>query len=136
MEDSIEQVVSYFRHAAQGLEEKKQILYLLGPVGGGKSSIAERLKQLAGLKAPVDAFFDGVMVNADDPALRANRLALLGTLEERFPHHTIYCDLMRKNFFEKYSRDIHVKIVGMGATFTGGRQTFQSAYDDQQYFGG
>ena len=35
-----------FRHAAQGLEEKKQILYLLGPVGGGKSSIAERLKAL------------------------------------------------------------------------------------------
>jgi serine protein kinase len=47
MEDAIEQVVSYFRHAAQGLEEKKQILYLLGPVGGGKSSIAERLKLLA-----------------------------------------------------------------------------------------
>ncbi|HEY1091395.1 MAG TPA: PrkA family serine protein kinase, partial [Burkholderiaceae bacterium] len=46
MEEAIEQVVSYFRHAAQGLEEKKQILYLLGPVGGGKSSIAERLKQL------------------------------------------------------------------------------------------
>src|SRR3982751_4886863 len=46
MEDAIEQVVSYFRHGAQGLEEKKQILYLLGPVGGGKSSIAERLKQL------------------------------------------------------------------------------------------
>ena len=46
MEDAIEQVVSYFRHAAQGLEEKKQVLYLLGPVGGGKSSIAERLKQL------------------------------------------------------------------------------------------
>jgi serine protein kinase len=46
MEDAIEQVVSYFRHAAQGLEEKKQILYLLGPVGGGKSSLAERLKAL------------------------------------------------------------------------------------------
>ncbi len=38
------------------------------------------LQLLAGLKAPVDAFFDGVMVNADDAALRANRLALLGTL--------------------------------------------------------
>ncbi len=37
MEDVIEQIVSYFKHAAQGLEEKKQILYLLGPVGGGKS---------------------------------------------------------------------------------------------------
>src|SRR5881392_3499970 len=46
MEDAIEQVVSYFRHAAQGLEERKQILYLLGPVGGGKSSIAEKLKHL------------------------------------------------------------------------------------------
>ncbi|WP_151703915.1 PrkA family serine protein kinase [Nitrincola alkalilacustris] len=46
MEDAIENMVSYYRHAAQGLEEKKQILYLLGPVGGGKSSLAERLKHL------------------------------------------------------------------------------------------
>ncbi len=46
MEDTIEQIVSYFRHAAQGLEERKQILYLLGPVGGGKSSLAEKLKHL------------------------------------------------------------------------------------------
>jgi serine protein kinase len=46
MEETIEQIVSFFKHAAQGLEEKKQILYLLGPVGGGKSSLAERLKQL------------------------------------------------------------------------------------------
>jgi serine protein kinase len=46
MEESIEHLVSYLRHAAQGLEEKKQILYLLGPVGGGKSSLAEKLKEL------------------------------------------------------------------------------------------
>ncbi len=46
MEEVIEQIVAYFRHAAQGLEEKKQILYLLGPVGGGKSSLAEKLKSL------------------------------------------------------------------------------------------
>ena len=46
MEETIEQIVAYFRHAAQGLEERKQILYLLGPVGGGKSSLAEKLKQL------------------------------------------------------------------------------------------
>ncbi|MEO6279030.1 glycine--tRNA ligase subunit beta [Roseateles sp.] len=38
------------------------------------------LKALAALKAPVDAFFDDVMVNAEDPLLRANRLALLGRL--------------------------------------------------------
>ncbi len=46
MEDAVERIVSFFRHAAQGLEERKQILYLLGPVGGGKSSLAERLKAL------------------------------------------------------------------------------------------
>ena len=46
MEETIEQIVSFYRHAAQGLEEKKQILYLLGPVGGGKSSLAEKLKSL------------------------------------------------------------------------------------------
>jgi serine protein kinase len=57
MEDAIEQIVSYFKHAAQGLEEKKQILYLLGPVGGGKSSLAERLKFLMQVK-PIYAIKD------------------------------------------------------------------------------
>jgi glycyl-tRNA synthetase beta chain len=43
---------------------------------------AASLQALAVLKAPVDAFFDAVMVNAEDPALRANRLGLLKTLHE------------------------------------------------------
>src|SRR5579864_307736 len=46
MEETIERIVGFFRYAAQGLEERKQVLYLLGPVGGGKSSLAERLKML------------------------------------------------------------------------------------------
>jgi serine protein kinase len=46
MEDTVERIVNFFRYSAQGLEERKQVLYLLGPVGGGKSSIAERLKAL------------------------------------------------------------------------------------------
>jgi serine protein kinase len=46
MEDTIERIVNFFRYSAQGLEERRQILYLLGPVGGGKSSISERLKML------------------------------------------------------------------------------------------
>ena len=40
------------------------------------------LKSLAALKAPVDAFFDNVMVNAEDVALKANRLGLLATLHQ------------------------------------------------------
>jgi serine protein kinase len=46
MEECIDQIVSFLKHAGQGLEERKQILYLLGPVGGGKSSLAEKLKSL------------------------------------------------------------------------------------------
>ncbi len=42
------------------------------------------LQALAGLRAPVDAFFDAVMVNADDAAVRANRLALLRTIAGQF----------------------------------------------------
>jgi glycyl-tRNA synthetase beta chain len=45
-----------------------------------QGELAASLQALAALRAPVDAFFDGVMVNADDPALRTNRLGLLATL--------------------------------------------------------
>ncbi len=50
MEETIERIVAFFRQGAQGLEERKQILYLLGPVGGGKSSLAERIKALMELR--------------------------------------------------------------------------------------
>ena len=46
MMESIMEVVRHLTSAAQNLEERKQVLYLLGPVGSGKSSIAERLKSL------------------------------------------------------------------------------------------
>lgn len=46
LEEPIQEIIGFLKHAAQGLEEVKQVLYLLGPVGGGKSSLAERLKDL------------------------------------------------------------------------------------------
>lgn len=48
---------------------------------GDYAAVLARLSQL---QAPVDAFFDSVLVNADDPAVRANRLALLGQLKAQF----------------------------------------------------
>ena len=42
------------------------------------------LERLAQLQPPVDAFFDSVLVNADDAAVRANRLALLARLKDQF----------------------------------------------------
>ncbi len=67
-EDAIERLVAYFRHAAAGLEESKQILYLKGPVGGGKSSIVERLKTLME-KNPIYVLYDA---NEADPELRTS----------------------------------------------------------------
>ncbi|MEZ5502831.1 MAG: DALR anticodon-binding domain-containing protein [Halioglobus sp.] len=49
-----------------------------------RSEYADALTQLAGLRGPVDAFFDGVMVNVEDPALRDNRLNLLKQLRDLF----------------------------------------------------
>lgn len=46
IEESIEQIVDFIKYAALGLEETKQVLYLLGPVGSAKSSLAERIKEL------------------------------------------------------------------------------------------
>jgi glycyl-tRNA synthetase beta chain len=73
--------------AALLLEPAEQALAaaLAAAAPGAEAAFAQgdytaSLQALAVLKAPVDAFFDAVMVNADDPALRANRQALLGQL--------------------------------------------------------
>ena len=64
---------------------------------------------------------------------RRQRIDLLRTLADRFPHHTLYCDLMRRAFFEKYSRDIHEKIVGMGTTFTDMEERPERLFTDHGY---
>ncbi len=46
VEDAVEKIVAFIRHAEQGLEESKAIMYLRGPVGTGKSQLAEVLKKL------------------------------------------------------------------------------------------
>ena len=54
----IEEIVSFYRHAAQGLEERKQVLYLLGPVGSAKSTLAIKLKTLME-QYPIYTLVDG-----------------------------------------------------------------------------
>jgi methyltransferase (TIGR00027 family) len=62
----------------------------------------------------VHVVIEGVLMYLD----QAQRAALLATLRETYASHTVYCDLMRRSFFESYSRDIHTKIVGLGTTFS------------------
>ena len=85
MEETIERIVGFFRHAAQGLEERKQILYLLGPVGGGKSSLAERLKSLVE-KCPIYVLKAGKEISPifESPLGLFNPDEIGDTLEERF----------------------------------------------------
>ncbi len=49
-----------------------------------KRHYGEVLAELASLKEPIDAFFNGVMVNAEDESVRRNRLALLATASQLF----------------------------------------------------
>ncbi|MFD1626766.1 PrkA family serine protein kinase [Azospirillum griseum] len=85
MEETIERIVGFFRHAAQGLEERKQILYLLGPVGGGKSSLAERLKTLME-KCPIYVLKAGKEISPifESPLGLFNPEDMGPVLEERF----------------------------------------------------
>jgi glycyl-tRNA synthetase beta chain len=48
------------------------------------SAYPDALKALSTLRSPVDAYFDNVMVMADDAAVKANRLAMLGQLQSAF----------------------------------------------------
>jgi serine protein kinase len=85
LEETIERIVGYFRHAAQGLEERKQILYLLGPVGGGKSSLAERLKELMEQRPIyVLATADEISPVFESPLGLFDPVTMAGTLEENY----------------------------------------------------
>jgi serine protein kinase len=85
MEETIERIVSFFRHAAQGLEERKQILYLLGPVGGGKSSLAERIKGLMEVH-PIYTLKAGDEISPvfESPLGLFNTESLIAQVEERY----------------------------------------------------
>jgi len=91
MEETIERIVAYLKHAAQGLEESKQILYLLGPVGSAKSSLAEKLKALMQEK-PIYVLKAGNQISPNfesplglfDPELYADRLEEMYGIQRRY----------------------------------------------------
>ena len=61
LEEVIDTIIKFIENANRGLEERKQILYLLGPVGGGKSSLAEKLKYLMEQEPIYVLAYNGVM---------------------------------------------------------------------------
>lgn len=93
-----------------------------------RESLADKLAMIAA-PSSVHIVIEGVLMYLT----REQRESLLRTIAERFPHHTLYCDLMRRRFFEKYSRDIHEKIVGMGTTFTDLEDVPERLFTDNGY---
>lgn len=89
-EDPIDSIAAFFRHAAMELEESRQILYLLGPVGSGKSALVERLKALAET-FPIYVLHDE---SEKDPELKTSPVleSPLGLLDRTNPAHLELAD--------------------------------------------
>lgn len=83
LEETIENIVGFLRQGAQGLEERRQVLYLLGPVGGGKSSLAERIKTLM-LKEPFYAIEGSPVFDNPLSLFTKEHAAALGIPERYF----------------------------------------------------
>lgn len=75
-------------------------------------SLEQKLSSLAGRK-PVSVVIEGVLMYLEEAAIDQ----LLQTLHRLFPQHTLICDLMTREFFEKNASTIHEKLTGMGAMF-------------------
>jgi len=82
------------------------------PIDFATESLADKLAKFAG-RAPTVVVIEGVFMYLEASAIEQ----LLATLRKTFPSHTLVCDLMTRKFFEKYSRPLHEKIVGLGASF-------------------
>ena len=98
------------------------------PIAFSRESLAERLALFAGWESP-HVIIEGVLMYLS----QSQRQELIGTLRKLFPNHFVYCDLMRKSFFQKYSRDVHEQIVGMGATFSDMSETPEKLFTEAGY---
>lgn len=83
------------------------------PIDFAHESLLEKLAPYAGT-GTTHVVIEGVFMYIT----QKQRLSLLEVLQQTFPKHIIYCDLMRKSFFERYSKPVHEKIVRLGARFT------------------
>jgi len=82
------------------------------PIDFSQESIQQKLFPF-GTKKKTHIVVEGVLMYLDGK----QRKSLLNAIQEIFPHHIVYCDLMRKTFFDRYSKEIHETIRSLGATF-------------------
>lgn len=98
------------------------------PIHFADESIDDKLKHYASRKSVI-VVIEGVLMYLTEATVRS----LLGTLVNIFPTHEVACDLMTKQFFEKYSYKIHEKLNNLGATFSFIIDDPQSVFLDRGY---
>ena len=82
------------------------------PIDFGTESLEEKLLPFS-TSEPVVFVIEGVFMYLDQLVI----IELLQTLQKLFPRHKVICDLMTREFFEKYGKTMHEKLTGMGASF-------------------
>lgn len=82
------------------------------PIDFSTDSLEEKLSAFAN-RSPVTVVVEGVFMYLEEETIKQ----LLQTLRRLVPQHKLICDLMTRDFFEKYSKSLHEKITGMGTSF-------------------
>jgi O-methyltransferase involved in polyketide biosynthesis len=90
--------------------------------------LADRLSPFADA-GPVAIVIEGVLLYLDETRIRE----LLHAVKQAFPKGEIICDVMTREFFEKYSRPIHEKIQQLGASFTIPDRPIAEVFADEGY---
>lgn len=83
------------------------------PIEFARESLTDKLSSFS-THTTTHIIIEGVLMYLN----QVDRRRLIAGLQGIFPHHIVYCDLMRRSFFERYSKKIHEKILSLGATFT------------------
>jgi O-methyltransferase involved in polyketide biosynthesis len=83
------------------------------PIEFARESLIDKLSSFS-TQTTTHIILEGVLMYLNE----VDRRCLIEALQEIFPHHIVYCDLMRPSFFERYSKKIHDKFLSLGATFT------------------
>jgi O-methyltransferase involved in polyketide biosynthesis len=98
------------------------------PIHFATESLMEKLTPFA-TQSTTHIVVEGVFMYISDE----ERTSLISTLQKIFPNHIVYCDLMRRSFFESYSKKIHDKIVSLGTTFKAMKEHPEDIFLDNGY---
>lgn len=98
------------------------------PVDFSRDALITTLTAFA-TREPVHVVIEGVLMYLTE----VQRGALLAALRSVFPRHVVYCELMTRSFFERYSRELHEKLVALGASFRDMSDTPETLFTNAGY---